>query len=203
MKTRIGVASASALAAAILVAGCAPQKGQAEKAIADVDAAVQAAGPEVQHYIPDQLAEVRTKLDTLKASMKESDYQSVVANSPAVLAAAKGLPAAAEAKKKESLIEAASQWSALSSTLPREMASIDHRLVALERTHHLPRGLDHKQLESAQRSFEAAKGNWRKAAAAFQSGKVAEAVAKAKAVEGEAAAMMSELQMKEARATHS
>ena len=203
MKTMRTTAGMVVLSAAALVAACAPHKGQAQRAIADVEAAVQSAGPDVQHYIPDQLAGVRTKLDTLKASIKEHDYQSVVANAPAVLAAANQLPAAAAATKKEQLIAAASQWSTLASSLPREMESIDHRLSALEKARHLPHGLDRKQLEAAARSLKEAKGAWGKATAEFEGGKVAEAVEQAKAAQGEAAAVMSELKMPATAASQS
>ena len=72
----------SLVMAAALLAGCANQMEPAKKAIADVEAAAVAAGPDAAQYIPDQLQAVTTQITDLKMKFDQKDYKGVLAAAP-------------------------------------------------------------------------------------------------------------------------
>src|SRR5258708_31219110 len=96
--------------AAILMAACAGQKGPAQKLISDIDATVTAASAEAAKYVPDQLADVQSKLRDLKTSFDKQDYAAVVTGAPAGLSAAQNLATPAAAKKDEILKGPTDHW---------------------------------------------------------------------------------------------
>ena len=96
--------------AAVLLAGCANQMEPAKKAIADIEAAAAAAGPDAAQYIPDQLQAVTSQITDLKMKFDQKDYKGVIAAAPAVLAQAQGLAAAAAASMSAMAFLAGSIW---------------------------------------------------------------------------------------------
>ena len=71
--------------------------------------------------MPDQLADVQSKLGALKASFDKQDYAAVVTGAPAVLSAAQGLATAAAAKKDEVLKALNDTWTRLADSVPGEI----------------------------------------------------------------------------------
>ena len=202
MKTPVAVCCLSLVLAGALLAACSAQKGPAERAIADIQAAVQDAGPDAQRLLPDQVARVNKQLDGLNAAFHAGDYDNVVAGAPAVLAAAKALPAAtAIEKKRDEALKA--QWSTLASSLPKELESIDRRITRLEKSRRLPQGVDSKRLASAAETIKGAEDAWHKSASEFDGGHVNQAVSGGTKVRTEVRALMSELGMKETASGHS
>jgi len=189
--------------AAIALGACSVQQKHAQTAISDIEASVQAAGPDAQRYAPKQLATVKTKLDTLKASLQEKDYPYVISNAPAVLASAEGLPSIIATKKAQELAALKTRWSELAAAVPHEIEAIHHRIGLLEKTRHLPRGIDKKELATAEASFKDAKGTWAMATSDFAGGNVSTAVEKARMAQKEATTLMSELKMEGKSTSHS
>ena len=61
------------LLALVALAGCSNQLEPAKKAIAGVEAAIAAAGPDAQKFIPDQIRQVTDQLAGLKAKLDAKD----------------------------------------------------------------------------------------------------------------------------------
>jgi len=58
----------------LALSACSNQMEPAKKAIADIEAAVSAAGADAQRYIPDQVKAVTDQLAGLKAKFEQKDY---------------------------------------------------------------------------------------------------------------------------------
>jgi hypothetical protein len=166
---------------AIMLAACAGQKEPAQKSVGAIDATVMAASAEASKYVPDQLMEVQTKLDALKASLARQDYAAVMTNAPAVLAAAQSLAIAA-AEKKDSVLKALNdQWTGLAGSVPANVIAVQNRIEFLSKktSKKQSAGID---LNAAKAGIGDAQSLWSKAQAAFAAGNLSEAVTTAKEV---------------------
>ncbi len=180
--------------AAILLAACAGQKQPAQKLIGDIESTVTAASAEAAKYVPDQLADVQTKLGALKASFDKQDYASVVTAAPAVLGEAQTLATAAAAKKDEILKALSDQWTALSGSLPADVTAIQNRVEFLGKKSNkkAAAGID---LDAAKAGLADAAALWSKAQAAFAAGNLDEAVNTAKDVKAKIDALAASLKV--------
>jgi hypothetical protein len=167
--------------AGILLAACGGQKDVAQKMIGDIQTSVDAAAPDAGRYIPDQLADVQSKLGELKASFDKKDYKAVVAGAPPVMSAAQGLSGAAAARKELIHQGFSDQWNALASSLPANANSIQSRIEFLSKPENkkLTSGVD---LQAARTNLSDAESLWAKAQDASQKGDLEGAVTIAKVV---------------------
>jgi len=181
-------------AAAIMLAACAGQKEPAQKLIGDIEATVIAASSEAAKYVPDQLADVQSKLAALKTSFDKQDYAAVVTGSPAVLSAAQGLATAAAAKKDEVLKELSDSWAGLAATVPEEVTAVQSRIELLSKksSKKMAAGID---LDAAKAAESDAMSLWSKAQAAFAAGNLDEAVNTAKDVKAKIEATAASLKL--------
>jgi len=181
-------------AAAVLLAACSGQKEPAQKLVGDVEATVIAASPEASKYVPDQLADVQSKLGSLKASLDKQDYAAVVGAGPAVLMAAQELATAAASKKDEVLKALNDQWTGLAAAVPGDVTAIQSRIEELSKraVKKLPAGID---LDAAKAGVSDVSSLWSKAQAAFASGNLAEAVSTAKDVKTKIDALAASLKL--------
>jgi hypothetical protein len=180
--------------AAIILAACAGQKEPAQKLIDDIESTVAAAAPEAAKYVPGQLADVQSQLDTLKASFDKKDYASVVTGAPAVLGAAQGLATAAAAKKDEVLKALNDKWTRLAAALPENLTAIQNRidLLGKKANRKMAAGID---LDAAKAGLSDAAALWSRAQGAFASGNLDEAVSTASGVRAKIDALATSLKL--------
>src|SRR5262249_2763167 len=98
---------------ALLLAGCASQKGPAQQALASADTALAAVRDQAQKYVPDQLQAVESQLQAAKDAFAKGDYKAVIATAPALSSAISSLGSAAAAKANEAeaaLAKAKDAW---------------------------------------------------------------------------------------------
>jgi len=190
------------LLAAVMLVGCANQMEPAKKAIADIEAAVAAAGADAAQYIPDQLGAVTDQLADLKAKLDQKDYKGVLAAAPALLTQAQGLAGAAasakqaaEAARAAALEAMSAEWTTLAGSLPAQVAALESRVNILSKAKKLPANLDQATFDSVKAGLADAKGLWDQATAAQAAGNVEAAVTAARQVKEKADAAMATLGM--------
>jgi hypothetical protein len=167
--------------AAATLAACANLQEPAKKLLADAEATISAAAADAQQYVPDQYTAVQQKLGDVKAAYDKQDYKAVVEAGPALLAAAKGLKDATEAKKREVVEALNGQWTGLASSVSQTVAAVEARLAALKGKK-LPAGVSKDAVAAAKSGLDETKSAWVEATRAFGGGNLQPAVDKAKAV---------------------
>jgi len=189
----------SLVMAAVLLTGCANQMEPAKKAIADIEAAVEAAGPDAAQYIPDQLQAVTSQITELKMKFDQKDYKAVNAAAPALLTQAQGLAAAADTAKQAAdaaALEAFNaEWGTLSTDLPAQLAAVTGRVEILSKSKKLPAGLDAATFDAAKSGAGEAATLWEQATAAQAAGNMEQAVTTARQVKEKLNAAMAGLGM--------
>ncbi|TLY93154.1 MAG: hypothetical protein E6K44_04300 [Gammaproteobacteria bacterium] len=184
--------------AAVLVVGCANQKGPAEQAVAGAETALAAVRDDAQKYVPDRLQAVDAQLAALKDSLAKGDYRAALTGAPTVNSAIRSLKDAAEAKKADAgaaLARAKDAWGPLSTEVPKMVDATENRVTALSKSHHLPKGVTKEGLAAARSGVDSLKSMWSEASNASASGDFTTAVTKAQAVKDKAAEIMRSLGM--------
>jgi len=184
--------------AAVLVVGCANQKGPAEQAVAGAETALAAVRDDAQKYVPDRLQAVDAQLAALKDNLAKGDYRAALTGAPTVNSAIRSLKDAAEAKKADAgaaLARAKDAWGPLSTEVPKMVDATENRVTALSKSHHLPKGVTKEGLAAARSGVDLLKSMWSEASNASASGDFTTAVTKAQAVKDKAAEIMRSLGM--------
>jgi hypothetical protein len=188
----------TAVAAAVVLAGCANQKTPAQQAIAAAQTSLDAVRDEAQKYVPDQLQSVDDQLKSLKDSFAKGDYKSVLTGAPSLSSAVSALKDAAEAKKADAeaaLAKAKDAWGGMSADVPKMVEAIEAKVNAITKSHRLPKGVTKGAVASAKSGLDGLKSSWSEAANAAAAGDFTTAVSKAQAVKDQASATMKSLGM--------
>jgi hypothetical protein len=181
--------------AALAVAACANKMEPAQKAIADIEAAVAAAGEDATKYIPDQVQAVSDQVASLKGMFDKKDYKGVLAAAPAILAQAQGLVAASAARKTEVMDQLTGEWTGLAESVPQAVAAIQSRVDILSKAKKLPSGMDAATLDGVKSGLAEANEMWSQATAAQASGDLEQAVSLANQVRTRADELLAQLGM--------
>ena len=176
----------------LVMGSCAGQKQPAARLIGDIEATVTGSSSEATKYVPDELADVQTKLAALKAAYGSRNYPEVMTRGPAVLRAAKDLATAAAAKEDEVIKALDERWTNLAGVLPEQLTALQSRieLLAKKSSKKLAAGID---LDTAKNGLSEAAALWSKAQAAFAAGNLAEAVSTANDVKARIAGLAASL----------
>jgi hypothetical protein len=182
----------------LVMAGCANQKEPATQAVAAAEAALAAVKDDATRFLPDDLQGVEASLTSLKNSLAKGDFKAVVSGAPAVMASLSSLKDAAGAKKAEfdtANAAAMTEWTALSTDLPKMVGAIESRIGILAGAKRLPRNLSQESFDSAKAGLDVLKASWGEATAAATAGNAVDAVAKAKSVQSKGAEVLALLGM--------
>jgi hypothetical protein len=179
--------------AGVLLAACNTQMEPAKNALDGVVSAVNAAAPNAAKYMPDALTALQKRVADLQASFDRKDYRTVLMGAPSVLSDAQSVALVAAARAKAAMAALGDQWTNLSSSIPKLIATVKTRVDALAKTKQVPKGDD---LASAQSSLSDAINSWTSAQDSFTAGHLEEAVGMAKSVAAKATAAAAAINLK-------
>ncbi|HET8529895.1 MAG TPA: hypothetical protein VFO08_02000 [Methylomirabilota bacterium] len=177
--------------AGVLLSACASDKVPAETALKAAESAVNATVAEASKYVPDEAKALQDSLNSLKDSFTKGDYKTVLAGAPELTAKTKALADAAAAKKAD----LTKSWADVSGGLPKVLEAIQGRVDILSKAKTLPANLDKTAVDGAKTGLESMNKAWADAQASFSAGNLADALAKANALKGQAAEIMTKLGM--------
>lgn len=183
------------VAAALLTVGCARQEEPATKAVADIEASIDAIRDDAATYAAMELEQAEATLVALKEQLAKEDYKGVIAAAPAATGQVAALQQTVSAKKAEAQAAMAEQWKSLSVEVPDMVAAIQTRVDMLSQSRKLPKNLTAQSFQAARDDLEWMKTTWTEATSAANSGNPTDAVAKAQTVKDKGAEVLKLLGM--------
>lgn len=185
MKNKLGITAV--LAALMFFTACDnAKKVGADAAIKGAQTAYAAVGDQANQYVPDQAKDVQTSIQSAKDAFDKGDYEAAFEASKALPEKVKALATAAAAKKDE----LTAKWNEMSASMPGLVSAVQTKVDALTKSHKLPGG--------AADSLASVKQSWTDASAAFSSGQLSDAMAKASAAKAKLTELQTTLGMKPA-----
>lgn len=178
--------AAGLLAACISLVGC--ENTQKTAAQAALDLAQKAVdtfnSSDAAKFLPDQAKDIQKTLQAAKEAFAKGDYRGALEAAKALPGKVKDALDAWSAKKQE--------WTAkfneLNEKMPAMSASVQSKINALQKSHKLPAGVAD--------NYAQFKTTWADASAAFKSGDLSGAMAKAGAAKDQLASLQAALQLK-------
>jgi hypothetical protein len=178
-----GIGALAAVALALLAGAC--NKGPAEAALQEVDQALAAARPELETYVPAELASITAAARRARSLLDEGHYTEalrVAQELPARIQTALGAAAATKGKLTET-------WTEMSRTLPGLVRSLDEKVAALGTGETLPGGEAAERLAAVRADLRSLNEAWAEATGAFEGGDVPRAVKAGQEVRARAEAL--------------
>jgi hypothetical protein len=174
--TRLARVGACLAAGLLALATAACNKGPAEAALKAADQSIEAARPDLEKYVPQEL---QALLEAARAAHAEFDR----GNYKQALTQAQALPAKIEAALQAALAtrrELARRFSELQASMPPLLEALTARVTELAgRRRGFPPGLDLAKVQAGQAELPTLAQTWRDSATAFQRGDVTTALEKA------------------------
>jgi hypothetical protein len=162
---------------AALVSACAPRdEAPARKAIDQISAAIESAGPDATKYVPGHVAALEGQVTNLKIRFYDEDYKAIVEEAPAILDRAKGLASTAAAKKAEIAKVLDGEWEKIVMDVPASIASAEKYVDGLIASKKTAPGMTQQMVASARTGIDEQKALWEKATAAKAAGDLEQAV---------------------------
>jgi anti-sigma-K factor RskA len=162
---------------AALLSACAPRdEAPARKAIDQISAAIESAGPDATKYVPGHVAALEGQVTKLKIRFYDKDYKAIVEEAPAILASAKGLSSTAAAKKAEIAKVLDGEWEKIVTDVPASIASAEKYVDGLIASKKSAPGMTQEMVASARTGIDEQKALWEKATAAKAAGDLEQAV---------------------------
>jgi len=162
---------------AALLSACAPKdEAPARKAIDQISAAIESAGPDATKYVPGHVAALEGQVTKLKIRFYDEDYEAIVADAPAILERAEVLASTAAAKKAEIAKVLDGEWSKLVTDVPAAIASAEKYVDGLIASKKTAPGMTQEMVASARIGIDEQKSLWEEATAAEAAGDLEQAV---------------------------
>ena len=188
-------------AAAMLITGCAQQRGPANEALDKIEASLKDVKEDAAKYAPEGLKGVEAQFERLKASFEAKEYDNVLAGTPSLAKAVDSLKAAVSSGKAQvqaAYAAAKTEWDGLNVEVPNTIESIQARVDELSKGKRLPFGINKDEFEGAKSAFESLKAQWAEATAEASKGDAVEATQKGKTAKGMGEAIKEQLKIKTA-----
>ena len=169
---------------AALMVACASQKEPASKAVAEVEASINALRDDAAKFAATELQQVESALGSLKDQLTTGDYKEVLAAAPGLAGQVASLRQTVDAQKAEweaAVAAATQEWQTLSADVPKMVEAIQSRVDILGKSRKWPKNLRADAVQTAKDGLESMKTTWSEASALFSSGNAVDAVSKANA----------------------
>lgn len=185
MRTKL--VFAAILAATMMFTACdSAKKTGADAAIKTAQTAYSAVADQANLYVPEQAKDVQASIQAAKDSFDKGDYAAAFDSAKALPGKVQDLAKAVDAKKTE----LTAKWNELSGSMPGLVSAVQSRVDTLTKSHKLPAGVGER--------LATVKQTWTDASAAFTSGQIPDALAKATAAKGMLTQLQTTLGMKPA-----
>jgi hypothetical protein len=143
--------------------------------------------------MPEHYQRLQAQLTALQASFDQKNYAAVLNSAPTLTTDAGTVAKEAAEKKATAMTALASQWSDISTSVPKMIESIKARLDELTKSKHARKGID---VSVAQTDLSDASSMWTRAEASHSAGDFEAAVTAGKTVEAKAEAAADALKIK-------